>query len=321
MMVDTTAGSEGWWAQLKKDVQTGQTIGRRSVRFTLDRPVLLVFPILSGVLVLTFLLVSGLIVGVGIGLIEVAGVSGLNLFADPYWAIIIGVNWFFVAVLTTFFNAALVHETTCAFEGGSPSVRRGVVAAWQVRWKILVWGVLSASVHLVLRALEWIVTESDNIVVVILAGIVAILLGSSWVVMTFFIVPVIVFDETGVRGMFGESARLFHQLWGESIGASFGLIETVEIPAFLVGIVTILGVVYLSGILRVVSFVIGATVVVGLLVIRAAALGVVLAALYEYATTDEIPEVLADIDVQNRGIGSEEDIELFGNDIPGRDAN
>lgn len=59
-----------------------------------------------------------------------------------------------------------------------------------------------------------------------------------------------------------------------------------------------------------VSFVLGATVIVGLFVIGAVAPGAVLAALYRCTTTGEIPEVFAGIGIQNRGIERAEDDDL-----------
>jgi hypothetical protein len=75
-----------------------------------------------------------------------------------------------------------------------------------------------------------------------LGKIVTGLIGIVWSVTTFFVVPVIAYEELGPIAAFKRSASLMREKWGESLGASFsfGLIQLaalfgVLLVAFLLG--------------------------------------------------------------------------------------
>ena len=48
------------------------------------------------------------------------------------------------------------------------------------------------------------------------------LLGLSWTLVTYLIVPVLIFEEGGVYDSIERSASLFRKRWGEQIAGSFG---------------------------------------------------------------------------------------------------
>ncbi len=52
-------------------------------------------------------------------------------------------------------------------------------------------------------------------------------MGVVWSISTFFVVPVIAYEDLGPVGAFKRSVQLMKQKWGESLGAtfSFGLIQ------------------------------------------------------------------------------------------------
>jgi hypothetical protein len=68
------------------------------------------------------------------------------------------------------------------------------------------------------------------------------LIGVAWSIATFFVVPVIAYENLGPIGAFKRSVLLMKEKWGEKLGAtfSFGIIQLVgfvllAIPAFALG--------------------------------------------------------------------------------------
>lgn len=64
-----------------------------------------------------------------------------------------------------------------------------------------------------------------------LGQIVAWLLGTAWTLMTYFVVPVLVFEEHGVVDSVKRSTGLFKETWGKKFASSFsfGLIWIVAL--------------------------------------------------------------------------------------------
>jgi hypothetical protein len=75
-----------------------------------------------------------------------------------------------------------------------------------------------------------------------LGKIIAGLIGIVWSVATFFVVPVIAYENVGPLQAFKRSSQLMREKWGERLGAgfSFGLVQIVALivvglPLFFIG--------------------------------------------------------------------------------------
>ena len=247
------------------------------------------FPVLSALSLVVFF-VGGVLALAAV--VVAGGVAEGEVLEGYWWLGTLAVGYFVAAVLSTYFNAGLVNETTRALRGETPSVRSGLAAGWRVRRKVLVWGVVGSAFGVVIELLE---TSNNRF-----AWVVSTLLQGSWAVLTFFVVPVMLFTDTGVRGMFEESARTFRDVWGESLTASLG-VDLLSALGFLAVVAAVLlaGVALpaSAGALFGVVLAVGLLLLVALLVVRAAAHAVGKAALYEYATTGTVPDLLEDVDV------------------------
>ena len=265
----------------------GFGMARRSVRVLRSHPKLLVFPLISGLSGLAFLATlfgSLLLTG---PLLEEPGPA---IFAALF------VAYLAETFVASFFTAALVAATRTAFRGEDPSIRAAVAAAWQRKLPLLVWSVVAAIVGVILRAIE----SEDNLVAHLLAAVFAV----AWSVMTYFVVPVIVFRDPSITGMFKESARTFKDTWGESIGA-MGAIDVVTfllaLGGVVLGAITYVATAGLGTVQLVATLSVGGTaVVVGLLVGKALS-GIAKTALYVYATERTAPEHFQDMDFGELG--------------------
>lgn len=259
---------------------TGLKLARGSLSVLRDHPKLIAFPLIGGLAGLVFIavLLGGTLVGTG-------QESGPILYAALF-GLYVGSTF-----IASFFTAALMHATRDAFHGEQPDLRRSMAAAWRRKGTLLLWAVIAAVVGVLIRALE----ESNEIV----ARIVAVVFALGWAVMTYFVVPVIVFEDVGLRGMFSRSGGLVKDLWGESLGAEAG-VSIVTVLLVLVGAaVTAVGFLVLptgtaAGLFTVLA--IGAIAIVGALLIGMALTGIAKTALYVYATEDETPPYFDGLD-------------------------
>ena len=263
-------------------LKIGIAMARESGRVLRSHPKLLAFPLLGGFSGAAFIatLLGGFYV-MGPFLQNPAPAMYATLF----------VAYLLETFLASFFTAALVAATRTVFNGNEPSIRSALANAWQRKLPLLAWSIVAAIIGVIIRLAE----SENNILAQIVAGIFAV----AWSVMTFFIIPVIVFRDPSVTEMFKRSARTFKDTWGESIGA-LGTIDVVTFLLVLAGIVlggltfvvtTGLG----TGQLLATLLIGGTAVSVGLLVGKALS-GIARTALYVYATQNTALERFDDID-------------------------
>lgn len=232
---------------------------------------LLIFPILSMVLsviiILTFLGVAFFTVGIG----EFFTPPVLVMFFIMYLVL-----YFFVI----YFNVAVVGCAMIRYDGGDPTIRDGFRTANKNIGAIFKWAMVSATVGLVLKALE----RRGG-----LAGkIVAFVGGVAWSIATYFILPVLVFEKTGVFGSVRRSVEIMRKTWGEAFigGLSFFVIF------FLLGFLGIIPIVlgfYIGGLNGIIVGVAIALIYwLMLAAIASVAKTAFVTALYRYATTGKV---------------------------------
>ncbi|MCB2223987.1 MAG: hypothetical protein KQH83_07405 [Actinobacteria bacterium] len=142
------------------------------------------------------------------------------------------VTYLALAFITIFFNAALVHAANERMDGGDPTVGSALRGAASRVHRILPWAFVSATVSIVLRAIE----ERAGMLGRIVSG----LAGVAWSLVTFLVIPVLVVEDIGVMDAVKRSGAMFKRTWGENVAAQvgFGLLGFVAVlPAFLIGFV------------------------------------------------------------------------------------
>lgn len=196
----------------------GWTITLHSFKVLKENRELIIFPILSGMSLL-FILGSFAVV-----LLSGAGWDIDNVYIDDsggsittYMLVFLYylVNYFIVV----FFNTALIHCTRLYFNGDEVTIRKGLQFSMSRIGTIAAWAVFAATVGTVLKVLQ----ENLGWLGKIITG----LIGIVWSIATFFVVPVLAYENVGPFGALKRSAQLMRAKWGESLGStfSFGLIQ------------------------------------------------------------------------------------------------
>lgn len=182
---------------------------KQSVSILRGHPKLAVFPVLSGVFGLVFL---ALVLTPMLGVLALDSGETATLVAG---VAVVATLYLGTAFITAFFTAALVHQTRAVLDGAEPSLRDGISGAWEVKGPLFIWAFISATVGVVLDA----IAESDSTVGQVLSAV----FGIAWTLLTFFVIPVIVFEKPSVKAMFERSAGLFKETFGETPISLFGV--------------------------------------------------------------------------------------------------
>lgn len=194
-----------------------------------------------------------------------------------------------LAYVTIFFKTALLFGADERMKGGNPTLGSSLAGAASKAGKILPWAIVTATVSVILRSLE----NRAGLLGRIVIGIV----GMAWAVVTFLVLPILVFEGVGVGEAVKRSAAMLKQTWGENliVNAGIGLISMLLIlPAFvLVGLGFATGTAVGAG----TTLVIAVVWVIAVSCWSSAMSAVFQLALYRYATQAPIPPQFAGVDL------------------------
>jgi len=191
------------------------------------------------------------------------------------------VNYFVIV----FFNAALVSCALKRLAGGNPTVGYGLQQAASRLPQIFAWAVVSATVGILLKAIE---SKSNKI-----GQIVASLIGAGWAIATYFVVPILVVEQVGPIDALKRSTSLMRRTWGETLAGKMGL-GLVIFAAMLPGMgLLMLGVVAASAsgqpLLAGIAIGLGVIWILAVSLVSAAVQSILLTALYLYASEGKAP--------------------------------
>lgn len=212
-------------------MSNGWQLGMTSLKTIWENKSLLVFPVMSG-LALVFICLS--FFGGSLAVFGWDIEAFFNSLAETnevlLYLLLFGfylINYFIIV----FFNVGLVHCARLIFEGKKPTVKDGLDYSGSRIVSIGLWALLAATVGVVLKFLEdrlgW------------LGQIVIGLVGIAWSIATFFVVPVLAYEDLGPIDALKRSGQMMKEKWGESIGANFSFAVFYILGYFVIIIATI----------------------------------------------------------------------------------
>lgn len=252
-------------------IQKSFHLVKMSYRVLMQDKELLILPILSGIFILAatagFILPMGLLESRALETTDetTLGIVGFLFYVVTY-------------TISFFFQAAVIAGASERMAGGNPTLRTALAAAGRRFFPLLVWGVVAATVGMIIRMIQ----ERSQIVGRIVIG----LIGVAWSLATFFVVPVLVMEEKSIFESFKRSGSIFKKTWGETVVGDIGV--------RLAGFLLILPIIGISALLiaaeqQAVAIVVGVLGLVVLAIFISALHGVFVAAVYRYATSGETP--------------------------------
>ena len=198
-------------------LSNGWTIALNSFTVLKENRQLILFPILSGISMI-------LVIGSFVTVLMASHQWNTDTIREPNTVVnylIVFVYYLVNYTVIVFFNTALVHCTHLYFTGEEVTIRKGLQFSVSRLGAILSWAAFAATVGTILRILQ------DNLGWI--GKIITGLIGVVWSIATFFVVPVIAYENLGPIGAFKRSSELVRAKWGEGLGAtfSFGVVQFV----------------------------------------------------------------------------------------------
>jgi hypothetical protein len=153
------------------------------------------------------------------------------------------------------------------------------------------WALLSATVGLVLQAIS---SRSGAIGKIVIG-----LVGFAWSVATYFVVPIIAFEQVGPLKAIKRSASVLKSSWGEALISNLG-IGLIFFALALLGLIPlVIGFVISGAVAIIVGVVIAVVYWICIAVLASAVSSVLMTALYRYGTTGKLSEYYSEQVMQN----------------------
>jgi hypothetical protein len=187
--------------------------------------------------------------------------------------------YFVQYTVVIFFNTALASAAMIRLDGGNPTVRDGVRLAMGKLPNIIGYALISATVGMILRALQ----ERFGFIGRIVVG----MLGFGWTVATFLVVPVLAAQDVGPIEAVKRSTSLLRNTWGENLIGNAGIGVAGGLLTF--GLILVSAMLFIGAVAThsiALMFVVGAAAVIALVALslfQTAMHGVYSAALYRFA--------------------------------------
>ncbi|MDX6522741.1 MAG: hypothetical protein QOI17_254 [Gaiellales bacterium] len=172
---------------------------------------LLLFPVLSAV----FTVLAVVLIFVPAALLAGVALSAGRPHATLALLAASALAGYAATAVATYFNVALASCAARSFHGEQTNVGEGLRAANARIGSILLWALIAALVGTIARAVE----QRAGV----LGNIVAGLLGAAWAVATYFVVPVLAFEQVGPADAVRRSLQTVRRSWGESLIGNVGL--------------------------------------------------------------------------------------------------
>jgi hypothetical protein len=190
----------------------GWRMGMTSLGVVARDKTLMLFPILSGICGL--LLVAAFVFGIGPENLKAAGQAQQAGEVPPIYYAYAFAGYFGLSFIAVYFNVALIAAAQQSLSGKDTTLGDGLGVANRHLGKIAGWALISGTVGLLLNALE----NNGKV-----GSVVRMMLGAAWAVITYFIVPVMIFENQAPTSAIGRSASLMKATWGENAGAQVGI--------------------------------------------------------------------------------------------------
>jgi hypothetical protein len=243
---------------------------------------LALFPVFSGLG--TFLVLLSF--GIPLVILAVQGRIDLDQNGQPpWWVYPVAFAFYFCNYFVIVFcNAALISCALMHFNGETPTLGDGFAAAGRRLPQILAWALVSATVGMLLKAVENVHEKAG--------AFLSAILGAAWTIMTYFVVPVLVVEKVGPFEAIRRSVAVLRKTWGEALIGHIGVglfVLLLSLPGFLLLVAGV-------AVAGMGSLALGLTVaVLGVVyLLIASAVGAALStifqsALYQYAAFEQVP--------------------------------
>jgi hypothetical protein len=259
------------------------TITRTALRMIREDPALLAMPAIAGLTLLGILAIfivpvfflgaTGLLVG-----------GSASRLVEVVVVVLLITMYFVLVFVGNFFTGALIGMASMKLDGRQPTVRDGIQFAAS-HWKgLLIWSLIAATVGLLIRAVASRFRGIEGLLIRVIAG-------ATWAAATYFVVPVVVFEDITGFSALRRSWTVFSRAFGRTLVTNLvvGALTAVMVLAGVVlGIVGLFLAFSGATILGAGLIFSGVALFLFAVVLGSALEGIVQASLYRYAVTGQV---------------------------------
>ena len=239
-----------------------------------DEPGLMMVPVVAFVVQLIIFGIGALVLLPTVRSTNTTAGQSAHLSAGQWVVLVVaGVLVMFVSVVS---HATIIARVMARFHGQSVTNVRAARAALTKSPQLLAWAFINYVVISVLRSIG-----NRGLI----GALVGAVLRAGWMLASFFVVPVILFEDKGAVASIKRSVELCRGRWGENIVGN-GALGIIGFVAILVDVAVAVGLGMVFAPIGVAVGVIGLAAVLLVLTVATAAFN---AALYWYAVTDQSP--------------------------------
>lgn len=159
----------------------------------------------------TALIVDLITVGAFIGLASSVGDRRLSI-----WVALVAAAYP-MTVASTFFNVALMHVVSQRWSGQPARISDGLSVARRRIGPILTWSLIAATVGLAVQLVQRLGHFA------LIERLLAALLGLTWGVTTFFVVPALALEDIGPVAAIKRSSATVRRRWAESLSGTVAI--------------------------------------------------------------------------------------------------
>jgi len=179
-----------------------------ALNFLMNNKDLMIFPFISILASLSFIAL-----GITGGAILFETLSQLQQTGIIIGVALLILAYFILSFIIIFFSASLYACTLGRLSGQIVTLRAGMLLASKHWQSLLGWSIVSTTVGLVLQALE----NLHNTI----ADIISFILGISWSVTTYFVLPTLILNDVGPIKAIKQAGAVFGKGWRKTIRVNF----------------------------------------------------------------------------------------------------
>lgn len=281
-------------------IKTAWLLMKQSLKVLKNNKQLVKYPLMGTAISILLTVIFAIIFYLGRDILiysakDVFGNDELYLKGPGY---VLGFIYYVLAFFVVFvYNAGLAAHVLDIFRGKSENYKHYMKIAWSKRNAIFVYSLITATVGVILHAIEqraaW------------LGWIISRIFGTLWTLANLFTIPIIIETDSSVPSSIKQSTKLFLSRWGENIAAriTFGGLMFLVYLLILIPIMFVLIIIFsLMGTVGVILLVPTLILIILLFVtVETAASNILSTALYFYARYGQVPAAF-DADLLNSAL-------------------
>jgi hypothetical protein len=233
---------------------------------------------------LAFPVVGSIAAIVAFTIVAIPGVVAY-VASDQWWTILpfAAIALYVATFVTIYMGVGLAAAAAQVMDGQNATLKSGLAVSRQHVGSIAKWALVQATVGLIINALQQ-MAESENGLLRIVGLIFTMLVSVAWSLASFFVIPLVAFEDLGPKDALTRSVAIIKEQWGESVVGSAAIGGVIGLLGILPAIVLIVLGVGVGGPGGIAMIVVGAVVLLIAAVLVNTLSQVFRVALYRYAT-------------------------------------